>query len=70
MRRFLPYTLEKNVSQTVHRFGLMRLTLIPTMRKGIESGPRRAIGTRIFCQQLLQIVEVEMGMASSGANRR
>src|SRR4051794_20983618 len=65
MRRFFPYTLEKNVSQTVQRFGFIRLTLIPRRRKGMQKGPRSAIGTCMFCQQLLQMVDCAVVMESS-----
>ena len=61
---FFPYTLAKNLSQTVHRFGFMRLALTPIRRNGIEKGPRSAIGTPMFCQQALQIMDCEYDIIS------
>src|SRR3954452_3108567 len=43
-------------SQMVHRFGFIRLGLMPNRRKGSESGPRIGTGTRIWHQHPLQII--------------
>jgi hypothetical protein len=37
-------TREKAISQIVQVFGFIRLGLMPTRRKGVESGPRSGIG--------------------------
>src|SRR5690348_15220528 len=43
-------------SQIVHRFGFMRLGLMPNTRNGADSTPRSGTGTRICCQHPLQIL--------------
>src|SRR5215212_11447901 len=44
-------------SQTVEVFGFMRLGRMPKIRSGSEAGPRSGTGTRICCQQPLQIMD-------------
>src|SRR5215217_6423703 len=44
-------------SQTVQVFGFMRLGRMPKIRSGSEAGPRSGTGTRICCQQPLQIMD-------------
>jgi hypothetical protein len=47
----------KASSQNVQVFGFIRLGLKPTMRYGIERGPRNITGRCKFCQHPLQIAE-------------
>jgi hypothetical protein len=42
-------------SHTVQVFGFIRLGRMPNMRKGMEARPRSGTGTRICCQQPMQI---------------
>src|SRR5215212_9966030 len=44
-------------SHTVQVFGFMRLGRIPKRRRGTDAGPRSGTGTRICCQQPLQIMD-------------
>lgn len=53
-RRFM--TRSNMSSQIVQRLGFIWLRLIPIMRNGKDSGPRRGIGRCICCQQPLHIL--------------
>jgi hypothetical protein len=50
-------TLENINSHTVHVLGFILLGRMPKIRKGTENTPRNGTGTRICCQQPLQIFE-------------
>src|SRR6266705_5372585 len=57
---FLLLTLVNIVSQIVHRLGFIWLVLMPSILKGMDSGPRMGIGTCMCCQQPLQIVDCDV----------
>ena len=63
-----PIRGEKNVSQTVQRLGFMRLDPDPRAFGTGSTGDRECvIGTRMFCQQPLQIVDRATVMGSPSA---
>jgi hypothetical protein len=59
---FRPLTLVNMVSQMLHRFGFIRLILMPSSLNGIDSGPRMGIGMCMCCQHPLQIIDSETDM--------
>src|SRR3954447_19583616 len=56
-------------SQTVHRFGFIRLGLMPNRRKGRDRGPRIGTGTCIWDQHPLQIIACGMAIETSLGQR-
>ncbi|HEY5818290.1 MAG TPA: hypothetical protein VIU14_07800 [Mesorhizobium sp.] len=55
MRAFI--TRVNMSSQMVQVLGFMRLGRMPKARNGREAGPRKGTGTRICCQQPMQILD-------------
>src|SRR5688572_29010990 len=55
------------VSQMLHRLGFMRLIFTPSIRSGIESGPRIGMGMLMCCQHPLQIVACDCVMDVIGS---
>src|SRR5947209_3219422 len=62
---FFLLTLVNIVSQMLHRFGFIRLILMPSSLNGMDSGPRMGIGICICCQHPLQIIDSEIDMFCS-----
>src|ERR1043166_4955273 len=62
---FFLLTLVNMVSQMLHRFGFIRLILMPSSLNGIDNGPRMGIGICICCQHPLQIIDSETAMFCS-----